>query len=118
MLEYDVNFIRVPKWPEFAVNKMWPHAIKSPEFIDFMPSSWGPGHRTAERKYFFKILASVDGDWLWANVQRITQAREANKMIEAPKRLPTLQISEHWAQQLMAMPCSSGKSKHLSDLGI
>ena len=112
ILEYDVNFIKVPKWPEFAVNKIWPHAITNPTFLDYMPGSWGPGHRTAERAYFFKVLATVDGQWLWENIQRITQAREANKMIEVPKKPATLKISSDWAQKLMAMPLAPGKSTH------
>ena len=44
---------------------MWPIALNNPNFMNYMPDNWGPGHRTPERLYFFKILATLERDWLW-----------------------------------------------------
>ena len=83
-LEADTRYIVVPKWPEFAIHKIWPQAMKNKRFRDAMPSSWGSGHRAPERDYVFKVLATVEFDWLWGNVQRIISEREKRRMVERP----------------------------------
>jgi hypothetical protein len=75
MPSWKLRKCKVPRWPEFAVAKMWTHAITNPYFVPYMPSTWGPGGRTAERAYFFRILATVEGEWLWENIARIRSER-------------------------------------------
>ena len=109
ILEVDINFMKVPKWPEFGITRMWPHAVKNPAFVRHMPDTWGPGHRAPERLYFFKVLATVERDWLWGNILRITNERESRRMIEVPKAVPTLHIPPDWLKNLMEFPVALGK---------
>ena len=78
--------------------------MKNKRFRDAMPSSWGRGHRAPESDYVFKILATIEYDWLYANVARIVSEREQRRIVEQPKVLGTLQISSNWASLLMSQP--------------
>jgi hypothetical protein len=72
---YRCPKVRVPRWPEFSVAKMWAFAITNPAFESYMPSTWMKGGRTAERGYFFKILGYLETDWLVENIDRIRAER-------------------------------------------
>ena len=104
LLEADIYSLEVPTWPEFSVDNMWTEAVKSRRFMKYIPDTWGPGHRSPERDYFFKILATVEWDWLYSQVKTITDARVRRRMETVPKAVPTLQISSDWILKLLAMP--------------
>jgi hypothetical protein len=50
---YRCPKVKVPRWPEFSVAKMWSFALTNPYFHHYMPSTWLEDGRTPERAYFF-----------------------------------------------------------------
>ena len=84
-LETEINHMPVPKLAEFSVKRLWRHAVKNERFRQAVPDSWGPGHRTAEREYFLKILATVEPAWLWNNIQRIQELRVSRRALQQAK---------------------------------
>jgi hypothetical protein len=107
---HDIPRNRIPKWPEFGVKNMWSHAVLVPDFLSYMPSTWGPGHRQAEREYFYNILGALDGEWLRENIDRITNMRAQKKLEEPVKQVNSLAISPEWQEMLLAKPFYTSKS--------
>jgi hypothetical protein len=76
---YRCPKVKVPRWPEFSVAKMWAHAKTNPLFKNYMPSTWLEDGRIAERTYFFKILGYLETEWLVENIDRIRAERTLRK---------------------------------------
>ena len=93
---YHCPRLKVPRWPEFSVAKLWAHAITNPLFASYIPSTWLDGGRTPERAYFLQILGLLETEWLVENINRIRAERTLRKQIVPPKPA-TLQIAPKWA---------------------
>ena len=88
----------VPHWPELAVEKIWPEAIKIPQFLDYCPDEW-TGTRV-DRCYFWGILCTLATEYVTQLVDDCQAQRNENKRLrEVPK--DNIQPQEAWLDKLL-----------------
>ena len=103
----DVKFVNVPKYEELGVEKMWSQMKDDKEFSAYFPTPLPKG-RTFPREYFWNIANTVHELYVQrlishANKQRFSGGAEETKD-------DCVQVTEEWADLLLANPFVSCKS--------
>ena len=57
--QVQVKVLDVPKWPELAVSRIWPEALKMPGFQQYVPDEWLRRGYPVPRDFFYGILGTV-----------------------------------------------------------
>ena len=65
---------KVPNWPELAVHKVWPHAIRLPGVRERLPDEWTGGRRT-DKGFFWDTVLGQHEAWVKTLVNNCTQQR-------------------------------------------
>jgi hypothetical protein len=55
----DVVSLKIPKNPELSIKKMWPIAMKIPNWMKYMPDEWAGGDEV-DRAYFWAVFCYLD----------------------------------------------------------
>ena len=96
----QVKKIKLIRWPEFAVKHIWPHALKNPLFLDYIPSGWGidGGGRKPEKLYVWGIICTLEHRWINENLIRIDAARINHRNEHRLVKEPDIKLDPWWAQ--------------------
>ena len=99
------------RWPEFAVIHIWPHALKNPYFMDYIPSGWGidGGGRKPEKAYTWRIVCTLEHRWINENLVRIDAARINHRLQHTLTKDPDIKIDPFWANALLSIPFEARK---------
>ena len=63
--------ITMKNWPELAVRKVWPFAIRLPGVRERLPAEWTGGLRT-DKNFFWSTLIGQHEEWVKALVNNCT----------------------------------------------
>ena len=66
--------VHIPVWPELAVKKVWPHAIRLPGVAERLPDEWDGGTRT-DKKFFWGTVLAQHDEWVSSLVNDCTRQR-------------------------------------------
>ena len=102
----QVKKIDLIRWPEFAVKHIWPHALKNPLFLDYIPSGWGidGGGRKPEKLYTWGIICTLEHRWINENLVRIDAARTNHRNEHRLTKEPDIKLDPFWAKALLCTP--------------
>ena len=105
----DIKTLRVPPWPELAMNRMWAEVSKHPEFRALTPEDWFLHKKNRERSYFWGIVSTLMPDFVEQLIEdcRFQRKQGAVDRLNKPRELP---IDREWAKKLLAQPYVSSKS--------
>ena len=89
----------VPNWPELAVRKVFPHAIRLPGVQDRLPDEWNGGLRT-DKKFFWCTVVGQHPAWVKQLVDNCTRQR---RLRAAARDMPreTINIRHDIARMLV-----------------
>lgn len=105
----------IPCWPELAVKKIWPLAIRLPGFVDYMPDEYEGGRRV-DRTFFWGVLGTLNAEFVQHLVAQARTQRNAHRVQNAVP--PTLiNVAPQWLPELLGgvMPAPG---KYLLGLGL
>ena len=106
----------VPVWPELAVPKIWPFAIKNPRVAKRMPDEWmSNGGRRADRTWFWKVLFAVDPPFAQQIIESCQSQRRARKVVK-PQR-PSIPVDQERLEMLVSGDIPS-HGKYLPRVGV
>ena len=102
----EVKFINVPKYPELALSRMYPHFQQDPETMQYFPDKIAANH-LPDRDYFWNVINTLHQLY----VRRIiTRARELRHDVDAEAvQQETILVSEEWLGLLNDVPFASSK---------
>ena len=102
----DIKVIEEKNWPEFALKKIWPHAVKNPQFFYYIPEdgSLDEGGRPPEKAYVWAILCTLDPGFIMWNMNDIWKKRNAHRDSAVVNKPPDIAISAFWQTKLLSMP--------------
>ena len=105
-----------PGWPEFSNVRIWNEAIKNPNFMQYIPSSWtfSKGGRDPEKDYVWAITCVLQPEWVMDNIDRIRGERIQYKLDNMAVKPPDTVINPAWVTQLLSQPFIPSKCHLLS----
>ena len=57
--------LKLPKWPELSIARVWPDAHRLPQFNEYMPNEWTiQKPKKIERDFFFSVLISLAPEYV------------------------------------------------------
>ena len=102
----DVSMIKVPRYDELSVVKLWPNFKKDAAITVYLPSSLPKG-RLPDRDYLFNVVNTVYPDYMQALIRQASDNRfDARKSHDDQG---VVKVSEEWWQKLMEVPFASCK---------
>ena len=109
----EVKFKHVPLYDELSVVALWPPMQKDVEFMRYMPSKLPKG-RIPDREYFFNVLNTLKEGYVTSLLEHAI--RQRNSAEAAHNEDQVVEVTEHWIEQLKAVPFISRKCTCLLDL--
>ena len=102
----EIVDIPIKTWPEFALKHIWPHAMQNEQFALYVPTGWSlaEGGRTPEKPFVWRLICTLEPDWIRENIETIRAARHKNKLDNSLKKPADIKIDPFWEQALMAFP--------------
>ena len=102
----EIKVIEEKNWPEFALKKIWPHAVKNPQFFYYIPEGWSldEGGRTPEKAYVWAIICTLEPEFIMWNMNDIWKKRNAHRDSAVVNKPPDIAISAFWQTKLLSMP--------------
>ena len=102
----EVKLIKVPFFDELSVKNLWPQMKNANDFMKFFPNKLPKG-RLPDRTYFFNVLNTISPEYVAHLIQHANLQRNS---IEGEKRMAqTIELTDAWAEKLMAVPFISCK---------
>ena len=91
--------VKIPNWPELAVHRVWPHALRLPGVLERLPNEWNGGHRT-DKGFFWSTMAGQHPDWVQHLINDCTRQR---RIRAAARVLPrqTIQLDAGITEMLL-----------------
>ena len=110
LMQPQVKQVYVPCWPELAPKYIWAQALDHPEFLSYMPDSWGPDSKLLERGYFYGVLCTL-APYFVQQLIKVCRDQRAEEVVNtrAKKPLKDVQISETWMNKLLSEGFVSSK---------
>ena len=102
----EISMIKVPFFDELSVKNIWPRMQKDPGFLKYFPNKL-PRGRLPDRTYFFNILNSCNSDYVAHLIQHAN--RQRNTIAGEQRQMETIELTDAWAEKLMAVPFISCK---------
>ena len=102
----EISMIKVPFFDELSVKNIWPRMQKDPGFLNYFPSKL-PRGRLPDRTYFFIILNSYQAVYVAHLIQHAN--RQRNTIAGEHRQMETIELTDAWAEKLMAVPFISCK---------
>ena len=84
-LQSKIVHMKIPLWPQLAIHRIWPLALRIRGILDYFPDEWTDS-RKVNREFFFAIICTLAGDWITALIREIREQRE-NAAIEKKNSL-------------------------------
>ena len=110
LFQTQVKQLKVPCWPELAPSRVWHQAKFLPDFLSYMPDTWGPTSKLLERPFFYGVLVSLAPDFVTALIKDCRdKRRQANNLAKAQKPLAGVDIHPDWLKDLLDEPFTSSK---------
>ena len=102
----EVSWVKVPRYDELSVIKLWPNFKKDAKITVYLPSSLPKG-RLPDRDYLFNIVNSIYPEYMQALIRQASDNRfdVRNKHDD----LGVVKVSEEWWKKLMEVPFASCK---------
>ena len=108
---FQVNFVSVPKYDELSVKSLYNNLIKLPEMAQFFPDSYPKG-KVCDRDYLFNVANTVHPEVMKELIDYAHKHRHA--MEGGKQEQEAVLATEHWANELKAMPFYAKVSEILS----
>jgi hypothetical protein len=103
-----IKSLRIPPLPELAIKKMWPQAIRHPDFLRYLPDEWGPEYHKTERDFFFAILTTLCPGFMESLISDCYAQRRSLKL-DKETGPNYLQIAPEVAEALLSEDYTSSK---------
>ena len=101
--------MKVPKYPELGVQKMWPVLKEIPGILRYIPDNWlERGMKRIDRKYVWKVVSFLDHRFVFDLIKDCKKQRERRKDGKIIER-DDLQIVDAWKVKLAAVPYVASK---------
>ena len=93
--------IKVPLWPELAVHKVWPQAIRLPGVLQRLPDEWDGGRRT-DKQFFWTTVIGQHEDWVLDLIDNCTRQRRYRAVKTKEERRDNIPIRLDIAKMLIS----------------
>ena len=107
-----IKFKHVPLYDELSVVQLWPSLQKDAQFMKYMPDKL-PRGRVPDREYFFNVLNTLKEGYLSSLIEHAIAQRNSSESQAVEQQV--VEVSEHWLEQLKAVPFISCKCTYLSN---
>jgi hypothetical protein len=109
----DVKFKHVPLYDELSVVQLWPPMQNDAPFMRYMPSKLPKG-RLPDREYFFNVLNTLKEGYVTSLLEHAIRQRNSAEAEHNEDQV--VEVTEHWIEQLQAVPFVSCKCICLPNL--
>ena len=111
----EVRMVRVTKFDELSVKKLYNKFLTLDLFENYMPKKFAKG-RQCDRDYMFIIANTLHQDVV---TELVTHALKVRHHVDAAgMKMETIKISEHWVSEMDQLPLVARVRIHLQSLTL